>query len=118
MHRSEGSGYRDLAVLAIVPAVVAVLVLASWILARREIGPYFLNAALAIVAVLFGGFQRFITGLKDAFQRKITVNVFVVVALVATMAIGEFRPAAVIVFIMAVAGALLVGAGLYLLASF
>jgi Cd2+/Zn2+-exporting ATPase len=58
------------------------------------------------VAVIFGGFQRFIAGFKDAFKRKITVNVFVVVALLATMAIGEFRPAAIIVFIMAAAGAL------------
>jgi len=106
MHRSEGSDYGDLAILVIVPAVVAVLTLASWILAHWEIGPYFVNAALAIAAVLFGGFQRFIAGFKDAFQRKITVNVFVVVALLATMAIGEFRPAAVIVFIMAAAGAL------------
>jgi Cd2+/Zn2+-exporting ATPase len=40
------------------------------------------------------------------FNRKITVNVFVAVALIATLAIGEFRAAAVIVFIMAVAGAL------------
>jgi Cd2+/Zn2+-exporting ATPase len=104
--RSEGSNYRDLAVLAIVPIAVAVLTLTSWILAHWEIGPYFVNAALAIAAVLFGGFQRFIAGFKDAFQRKITVNVFVVVALLATMAIGEFRPAAVIVFIMAAAGAL------------
>jgi heavy metal translocating P-type ATPase len=100
------SNYKDLAVLAIAPVVVAVLTLTSWILAHWEIGPYFINAALAIAAVIFGGFQRFIAGFKDAFQRKITVNVFVVVALLATMAIGEFRPAAVIVFIMAAAGAL------------
>jgi Cd2+/Zn2+-exporting ATPase len=92
--------------LSIVPAVVAVLTLASWILAHWEIGPHFVNAVLAIAAVVFGGFQRFIAGFKDAFKRKITVNVFVVVALVATMAVGEFRPAAIIVFIMAAAGAL------------
>jgi len=104
--RSDGSNYRDLAVLSIVPVVVAVLTLASWVLARWEIGPYFVNAALAIAAVIFGGFQRFIAGFQDAFKRKITVNVFVVVALLATMAIGEFRPAAIIVFIMAAAGAL------------
>ncbi len=104
--RSNGSNYRDLAVLSIVPVVVAVLTLASWILAHWEMGPYFVHAALAIAAVIFGGFQRFIAGFKDAFQRKITVNVFVVVALLATMAIGEFRPAAVIIFIMAAAGAL------------
>ena len=39
-------------------------------------------------------------------HRKITVNIFVTVALVATIAIGEFRAAAIIVFIMAIAGAL------------
>ena len=104
--RHDGTPYKDLAVLSIVPAAVAVLTLASWILAHWEIGPHFVNAALAIVAVIFGGFQRFIAGFKDIFKRKITVNVFVVVALMATMAVGEFRPAAIIVFIMAVAGAL------------
>jgi len=102
----DASNYKDLGVLSIVPVVVAVLTLTSWILAHWEIGPHFVNAALAIVAVIFGGFQRFIAGFKDVFRRKITVNVFVVVALLATMAIGEFRPAAVIVFIMAAAGAL------------
>jgi len=103
---SDSSKYKDIAVLAIVPVVVAILTLASWILAHWDIGPYFVNAGLAIVAVIFGGFQRFIGGFKDIFKRKITVNVFVVVALIATMAIGEFRPAAIIVFIMAAAGAL------------
>ena len=104
--RNDGSRYKDLAVLSIVPAAVAVLTLASWILAHWGIGPHFINAALAIVAVIFGGFQRFIAGFKDIFKRKITVNVFVVVALKATVAVGEFRPAAIIVFIMAAAGAL------------
>jgi heavy metal translocating P-type ATPase len=104
--RPDASNYEDLAVLSIVSVVVAVLTLTSWILAHWGIGPHFVNAALAIAAVIFGGFQRFIAGFKDAFQRKITVNVFVVVALLATMAIGEFRPAAIIVFIMAAAGAL------------
>ncbi len=103
---SDGSPCRELAVLSLVPVVVAVLTLASWMLARWEIGPPFVPVALALAAVLFGGLPRFLAGLKDALQRKITVNVFVVVALVATMAIGEFRPAAVIVFIMAAAGAL------------
>ena len=104
--RQLGSKYKDLAVLSIVPSAVAALTLGSWILAHWGIGPHFVNAALAIVAVLFGGFQRFIAGFKDAFKRKITVNVFVVVALMATVAVGEFRPAAIIVFIMAAAGAL------------
>lgn len=97
--------YRDVLVMSLVPLIVAVLTLMSWALANWEIGPGFLNMGLALVATLFGGFQRFVSGFRDIFKRKITVNVFVVVALVATIAIGEFRPAAVIVFIMAVAGA-------------
>lgn len=98
--------YREIAVLAIVPGVVGILILASWALAHWEIGPYFLNAGLALVATLFGGYQRFITGFKDIYNRRITVNVFVTVALIATIGVGEFRPAAIIVFIMAVTGAL------------
>ncbi len=102
----DNSKYKDLAVLSIVPAVVAILIAASWAMAHWEIGSYFISAALAVIATLFGGFQRFIAGFKDIFKRKITVNVFVVVALTATLAVGEFRPAAIIVFIMSVAGAL------------
>ena len=102
----DDSKYEDIAVLAIVPVFVALLIIASWALAFWKIGPHFINAGLAIFATVFGGFQRFIAGFKDIFKRKITVNVFVVVALIATLAIGEFRPAAIIVFIMAVAGAL------------
>ncbi len=98
--------YREIAVLSIVPCAVGILIIASWALAQWEIGPYFLNAGLALFATLFGGYLRFLAGFKDIFNRKITVNVFVTVALIATIAIGEFRAAAVIVFIMAVAGAL------------
>ena len=98
--------YKDIAVLALVPAIVAGLIVVSWALAHWKIGPTFVNAGLAIIATVFGGFQRFIAGFKDIAKRKITVNVFVAVALVATLAVGEFRPAAIIVVIMAVAGAL------------
>ena len=98
--------YREITVLSIVPCAVGVLIIISWGLAHWNIGPYVLNAGLALLATLFGGYLRFISGFKDIFKRKITVNVFVTVALVATLAIGEFRPAALIVFIMAVAGAL------------
>ena len=97
---------REIVVLAIVPAIVGIFILASWSLAHWEIGPYLLNAALALLATLFGGFQRFIAGFKDIYNRRITVNVFVTVALIATVAVGEFRAAAIIVFIMAVTGAL------------
>jgi len=92
--------------LSIVPCAVGVLIIVSWAMAHWNIGPYFLNAGLALFATLFGGYLRFLAGFKDIFNRRITVNVFVTVALVATVAVGEFRAAAVIVFIMAVAGAL------------
>lgn len=100
------TNYREIAVLSIVPGVVGILIVASWALGYWQIGPYFLNSGFALVATLFGGFQRFIAGFKDTYNRKITVNVFVTVALIATVAVGEFRAAAIIVFIMAVAGAL------------
>jgi len=102
----SASNYRELAVLLIVPIIVLILTVVSWGLARWHIGPVFVNAGVALIATLFGGFQRFVSGFKDIGRRKITVNVFVVVALLATLAVGEFRSAAVIVFIMAVAGAL------------
>lgn len=105
-NENHNGRYHDIVVLSIVPVIVALLIIASWILARCDIGPYYVNALPAIIATVFGGFQRFIAGFKDIFNRKITVNVFVVVALIATLAIGEFRPAAIIVFIMAAAGAL------------
>ena len=97
---------REIGVLCIVPGLVGVLILLSWALAFWEVGPGFVNAGLALFATLFGGYLRFVSGFKDMLNRKITVNVFVTVALVATIAVGEFRAAAVIVFIMAVAGAL------------
>jgi len=103
---NNNSKSREFAVLAIVPAIVGALILASWALALWKIGPLFLNAGLALLAVFFGGWQRFLGGFQDLFRRKITVNVFVVVALTATLAVGEFRPAAIIIFIMVVVGAL------------
>ena len=102
----KAAQYREIVVLGIVPCAVGILILVSWAMAYWEIGPYFLNAGLALFATLFGGYLRFIAGFKDIFNRKITVNVFVTVALVATIAVGEFRAAAVVVFIMSVAGAL------------
>ncbi len=98
--------YREIAVLAIVPVIVGLLALTSWMLAHWEVGPNPLNAALALIATLFGGFERFIAGFKDIYSRKITVNVFVTLALIATVAVGEFQAAAFIVFIMTVTGAL------------
>jgi len=92
--------------MAIVPGIVGALIVASWALAHWNIGPLFVNAGLALLATLFGGWQRFLSGFQDIYRRRITVNVFVTVALTATLAVGEFRPAAIIIFIMAVVGAL------------
>jgi len=103
---NKSGKYREIAVISIVPCAVGILIIISWVLAHWKIGPYFLNAGLALFATLFGGYLRFISGFKDIFNRKITVNVFVAVALIATIAVGEFRAAAIIVFIMAMAGAL------------
>jgi len=97
---------REIMVLVLAPAVIIALTLASWVLARWHIGPVFLNASLALAAVLIGGTPRLIAGFKDICRCRITVNVFVLVALAATVAIGEFRPAAVIVIIMSVVGSL------------
>ncbi len=103
---SGGAKYRELVVLALVPGIVGALIVASWALAHWKVGPAFVDAGLALLATLFGGWQRFLGGFQDVYRRKITVNVFVTVALIATLAIGEFRPAAIIIFIMAVVGAL------------
>jgi heavy metal translocating P-type ATPase len=102
----KASQYREIGVLSIVPGLVGILIIISWALAHWEMGPDFFNAGLALFATLFGGYLRFVSGFKDIFNRRVTVNVFVTVALVATIAVGEFRAAAVVVFIMAVAGAL------------
>ena len=98
--------FREFAVLAIVPVMVGVLIVASWALAHWNMGPLFLNAGLALLATLFGGWQRFLSGFRDLCRGQISVNVFVTVALVTTLAVGEFRPAAIIIFIMSVVGAL------------
>lgn len=103
--RGKFAKYQEVAILSIVPVAVGVLILISWALTYWGIGPLFLSAGLALAATLFGGYQRLLTGFKDIYNRKITVNVFVAVALIATVAVGEFLSAAIIVFIMSVAGA-------------
>ncbi len=63
----DGSGakYREIAVLGIVPGIVGILILTSWVFARWKIGPYYLNAGMALFATLFGGYLRFVAGFKD-----------------------------------------------------
>lgn len=104
--RVRSERVREILVLTFAPAVIIALTLVSWVLARWHIGPVYLNAALALAAVFLGGTPRFVAGFKDILRRRITVNVFVLVALAATLAVGEFRPAAVIIIIMSVVSGL------------
>ena len=106
VRQNEVGRKQEILVLMLAPALVGLLTLASWLLAIGEIGPGFLHAGLALVATFLGGWQRFVAGIQDAARRSITVNVFVTVAIAITVAAGEFLPAAVIILIMAVVGAL------------
>ena len=103
----DTQGYQEVLVIAIVPVIVGILIVISWVLLFLQIGPYYtyVSGSLAFAATLFGGYLRFISGFRDIYHRKITVNVFVTVALIATIAVGQFLSAALIVLIMAVVGA-------------
>lgn len=104
--REESSTWQQALVFGLVPAIVGTLALASWAMGRWQVGPGFLSPLTALVAAFFGGWQRFLAGFKDLLSRRITVNVFVTIAIFVTMATGEFLPAAVIILIMSVVGAL------------
>jgi len=82
--------YREILVLSIVPCAVGILILVSWAMAHWEIGPYFLNAGLALFATLFGGYLRFVSGFKDIFNRKITVNVLLQLLLLLPLPLVNF----------------------------
>ena len=101
----ETTVYWDALVFALVPLIVGILIIISWALSFFHIGPYYVNGGIALAATLFGGYTRFVSGFRDMYHRKITVNVFVTVALIATIAVAQFLSAALIVFIMAVVGA-------------
>lgn len=105
MDNTETPAYWDALVFGLVPIIVGILIITSWALSFFEIVPFFVSGGIALAATLFGGYTRFVSGFRDMYHRKITVNVFVTVALIATMAVGQFLSAALIVFIMAVVGA-------------
>jgi len=98
------SVYWDALVFGLVPIIVGILIITSWALSFFDIVPFYVSGGIALAATLFGGYTRFVSGFRDMYHRKITVNVFVAVALIATMAVGQFLSAALIVFIMAVVG--------------
>ncbi|MBU0608721.1 MAG: cation-translocating P-type ATPase [Armatimonadetes bacterium] len=98
--------WQQLLIFALLPVLVGALTLAAWLLGRAELGPVALHAGLALLAIVLGGWQRFLAGIQDVLGRRITVNVFVTVAILVTVAAGHFVPAAVIILIMSVVGAL------------
>ena len=104
-NETETPLYWDALVFGLVPFIVLILIIASYVLSFYPVVPFFVSGGIALVATLFGGYTRFISGFRDMYHRKITVNVFVTVALIATMAVGQFLSAALIVFIMSVVGA-------------
>jgi heavy metal translocating P-type ATPase len=103
--QTETSVYGEVLTFALVPLIVGILIITSWALSFFQIGPYYVSGGIALAATLFGGYTRFVAGFRDMYHKKITVNVFVTVALIATMAVGQFLSAALIIFIMAVVGA-------------
>ncbi|MDD2254792.1 MAG: cation-translocating P-type ATPase [Methanoculleus sp.] len=104
-NQTETPVYWDALVFGLVPFIVLILIIASWILSFSSLVPFSVSGGIALAATLFGGYTRFVSGFRDLYHRKITVNVFVTVALIATIAVGQFLSAALIVFIMAVVGA-------------
>lgn len=106
MSTTATSDRHELLVFALAPAIVGVLTLAAWLLDSWQVSPAGVAASLALAATLFGGWQRFLAGFRDAAQRKITVNVFVTIAILISVASGEFIPAATVILIMAIVGAL------------
>ena len=104
-NQPETSGFQEILVFGLVPIIVLILIITSFALSFFPIVPFYVSGGIALVATLFGGYTRFVSGFRDMYHRKITVNVFVTVALIATMAVGQFLSAALIVFIMAVVGA-------------
>ena len=97
---------QEILIFALAPAIVGFLTLGAWLLKYWEVGPAFIYVGLALIATVFGGWNRFRDGFRDVLSRKITVNVFVTFAIIVTIAAGEFVPAAVIILIMSVVGSL------------
>ncbi len=55
-HDRNFAKYREIAMLGIVPGIVGILIIVSWAFAQLKVGPYYLNAGMAIFATLFGGY--------------------------------------------------------------
>ena len=98
--------FKDILIFALAPIIVTLLILISATFFYFNIGPKFLYIIFALTATLLGGYSRFISGFKDIFRAKITVNVFVTIAMIATIAIGNFLTSSMLILIMTIASAL------------
>lgn len=98
--------FKDILIFALAPIIVTLLILISATFCYFNIGPKFLYIIFALTATLLGGYSRFISGFKDIFRAKITVNVFVTIAMIATIAIGNFLTSSMLILIMTIASAL------------
>ncbi len=105
MSTQKSKRYHEILMLAFWSVVILLLIIVSSILEHWKLAPFYISAILSLTAVFLGGTWRFIDGIKNLLHKKITVNVFVTVSLTATMAIGEFTAAAIVIFIMTVAEA-------------
>lgn len=103
--KTKKSNLIDILKLAIWPLGVLALILGSYFFDKANILSPYLGAVLALGATFLGGWWRFLGGLTDLFHRKITVNVFVTISLTATMLVGNFLAAAIVIFIMTLAEA-------------
>jgi len=107
--------FRELLVFLIAPLLIGLLILVAFLLTRAsfefsigslKITGNLLGSLVALIAVFFGGWQRFYTGITDVLNKKITVNVFVTTAIFISLLSGEFLPSAIIILIMSVVGSL------------
>jgi Cd2+/Zn2+-exporting ATPase len=105
MKTKKSTQLHNILMLAFWSVVILLLIILSSILDQCNLVPMYIPAGLSLIAVFLGGTWRFVDGLKNLIHGKITVNVFVTVSLTATMAIGEFTAAAIVIFIMTVAEA-------------
>lgn len=101
------SKVQELIIFSLIPGIVLALIAVGWILEKYGNAQAEIAQSVALLAIFLGGGNRFFRGLQDLLLRHtVTVDVFVSVALIATIAIGEFLSAAIVIFIMSVSGAI------------
>lgn len=64
-NQTDTHAYLDFLVFALVPAIVGILIITSWALSYFRIAPDYVNGGLALVATLFGGYTRLLSGFRD-----------------------------------------------------